>query len=317
MKKIILTALFIVFAMMLGACGASGGAGDDAAAKADAAAGKAKTVSTEEFNEALELYACQILDIVRSSPSPDLVPAVEEDDSVALCDLNNDGLPELLAFHYSKLNSDGSKTLKIYTIKDGAPTETEYALPTFDNLNVAGRFDFENVSWGPSYLIYIDAKGMPCIEAEQGGATSGTYLLHAWRFDKNCFPEEMQSMLINVSDDADPAVKLGNWNIESADCIECAVEPEVSDGGYTFVQRIDPIRETDSEKCAAKYTERMQGIQKVIFYYGDYDSYCSEELLDEADANGMTYQEFLDYVSEQTDKTYDELVDKSFEFFPI
>ena len=66
------------------------------------------------------------------------------------------------------------------------------------------------------------------------------------------------------------------------------------------------------------HSERTERIYKhAVKKYTEFCGMSLKELLDEADANGMTYQEFLDYVSEQTDKTYDELVDKSFEFFPI
>ena len=66
------------------------------------------------------------------------------------------------------------------------------------------------------------------------------------------------------------------------------------------------------------HEQEKQGVRKVIFYYNKAnDPYFSEELLNEADENAMSFEGFLEYVTEQTGTSYDDLVDKSFEVFGI
>ncbi len=303
MKKTILIALIITLVMMLGACGTSGTESNDANEKATASSGAAaavaEPVSVEEQNEALELYACKVLDLYQSIGYEETY-SWYEDKNVALCDLNNDGLQDMCIFELHS-GDYGSKYLNMYTVKDGKMELCNYGFFTPGASEYTGlQFVYEGVSWGPSCALFIDAQGRPCLQAAQGGATSGEYRMVAWDFDDTLQVDNFYSWNVDAAEGAVSDAKLGDWGVESA-----SMETE------------DSIVE-DPQKCVDGYEAQLQGIQKVILYKDKRgDSNFTEELLGEADANGMTYQEFLDYVSEHTGKTYDELEEKSVEVYSV
>ncbi|MBR0373506.1 MAG: hypothetical protein IJH91_03125 [Mogibacterium sp.] len=282
-KKILSVLMILVMTTALAACGSSSGGSTGP--------------TQEQIDEALRLYACQVLSTVRNNPSADSVSAVEQDDNVALCDLNNDGLPDLAIFEYDR-NGYGRKTLHFYTVKDGKLVRSNYDFVTPGTVD-DGAFLYSCVSWGPKYAFFIDAEGRPCLEAAQGGATSGEYWMTAYQFgDELQETEGRKDWQVRVSDDVSSDVKFSKWNIE---------------GAGIFIDR--EVVEENFQAVVDDYDAELQGAQKVIFYSYMDSTHFSEELLAEADDNSMSYDEFLDYVTEQTGTSYDELVDMSYEDF--
>ena len=310
MKRLIIGFIMILaMAFAFTACGGdgtSGTAGDDTNAKAnasgEAAAAAVKPVSAEEQNEALELYACKLMDLYRSVDDIQYEGTYDRygDKNVALCDLNNDGLQDLCIFELES-GEYGSKYLNMYTVKDRELELCNYGFFTPGAGEWSGlQFVYDGVSWGPSFALFIDAQGRPCLQAAQGGATSGEYRMVAWDFDDTLQVDNFYAWNVDAAEGAGSDVKFGDWGVESASM-------ETEDSSVE-----------DPKKCVDGYEAQLQGIQRVILYENKTgDSNFTEELLADADANSMTYEEFLDYVYAQTGKTYEEIVEKSFEIYPI
>ena len=209
---------------------------------------------------------------------------------------------------------NGEKWLEIYTPNEGKLHYCGFSFwnpdMPLDEQSSSGQFCFSKVSWGPPYALFIDAKGRTCLEASQGGATSGEFSMSAVEWGEGedfatgnmvMHANDQMDWIIDVSDEASPDIKFGNWNVENANIL-----------GWDGSTRISI--EEDTAKSVNSYEKELQSVKKVILYYGkENDPHFSDALLAEADENSMTYTEFVDYVTEQTGTSYDELVELSFE----
>ncbi|MBQ6400803.1 MAG: hypothetical protein IJI20_00805 [Firmicutes bacterium] len=133
--------------------------------------------------------------------------------ATALCDLNDDGTPELLFFLPEVFEGFVSTAeMYIYTFRDGKATELDYGFPEgrLQESDAANRLTDVNAASGTSYAVYKSKSPATfgicrAISDESGDVISCEYTASSGSFDLDCWEDGWQ--LDYETDPANPTEK--------------------------------------------------------------------------------------------------------------